>query len=920
MADQLPAHANDDAEAAGQVVLSTKIHVPRPPSRFVARPRLGERLDTMPAGGVALVCAPAGCGKTVLVADWCRDRRAAVAWLSLGADDNDPTRFWRHVVASLDRASGDALSALRHDVGRLARRSGDPQLAEIAVVVLNVIGDRFDDLVLVLEDYHVIDDEEVHAGVRLLLEHAPEQLRVVVISRADPPLLLARRRALGELTEIRAADLRFSADEAADFLAQATGAELPDSTVALLAERTEGWAVGLQLAALSVAGRDDTSTFVSTFSGTHRFVLDYLTEEVLDRQSPSVREFLLTTSILERLSGPLCDAVTGGNDGQELLEACERSNLFVVALDDERRWWRYHHLFAELLRTWLDRRPPEDVRELHRRAAAWHEAHGMVEPAIDHAIAGADSMGAMRLIERHADELLLRREGATLRRRLADLPDGVEVSRRLLVAHARTAAYAGRTSEAEALLGAAERASPDPDEQFEPSIDRVASPLATLDPTIALMRAFIAHLRGRSDEAVALATRTLSGLDDDGSAVALIAQLHLATAPWLHGAIADAEPALEDNIARWRALGEPGRVAFGCHYLARAQRTRGDLDAATATYRTALSTGDERTAGGPPSAGVAHVGLAEIAYQRGDLEQARGLVEAGITASRHLVYTQALSSGLATLARIQHADGDLDAARATLDEAIDMGPDPDVVDLINPVPVQRAQLLLATGDEDPAEQWIRRRGVGLDDEVHHPLEPTHLLIARLTISRGHGPQVLPLLDRLATAATGDGRTGSLIEIEMLRGLASADDDRSLAVTALARAVTLASPQRYVRVFVDEGAPMAALLADVIAIVGADDDQRAVLDHVATLIRALDGTPDGATGDRTARQPLVVPLTDRELEVLGLLATGKPNREIADELFVSLNTVKKHITHILDKLGAPNRTAAVDRSRALGLIR
>jgi LuxR family maltose regulon positive regulatory protein len=317
---------------------------------------------------------------------------------------------------------------------------------------------------------------------------------------------------------------------------------------------------------------------------------------------------------------------------------------------------------------------------------------------------------------------------------------------------------------------------------------------------------------------------------------------------------------------------------------------------------------------------VAHIGLAEVEYQRSELEQARRHLDVGIALCRQLVYTQALSSGLATLARLRRADGDLDGARAALDEAIDVGPDDDVVDLLNPVPVQRAQLLLAVGDEGPAERWTRHRGVGLDDRPYHPVEPAHLLLVRLTLSQDGVARALPLLDRLLDAATADGRTGSVIEIEMLRALALADHDPRGAASALVRAVALAAPQRYVRLFVDEGAPMAAVLGNVVATPSIGDVDRSVLEHVAVLIRELERDPDDIAGAGVARQPLVVPLTDRELEVLDHLATGKPNREIADELYVSLNTVKKHITHILDKLGAPNRTAAVDRARALDLLR
>lgn len=916
MAD-LP-HAPDDGSLGGRAVLTTKLHVPRPPSTYIPRSRLTDRLEQAGPGVMSLVCAPAGCGKTVLVADWCRRRTSGVAWLSLDADDSDPVRFWRHLAASVDRGLGDATGSLAGSVERLTRRSGGWSADELAAAVVTTVADADHDVVVVLEDYHLITDETVHDGVRFLLEHAPDQLRMVVISRADPPLQLARRRARGELIEIRAADLRFDDGEAAAFLGEATGAQLDGAAVATLVSTTEGWAVGLQLAALSVDGRDDVASFLRTFTGSHRFVLDYLTEEVLDRQSDPVREFLLSTSILDRLSGPLCDAVTGRRDGQEILEWCERANLFVVPLDDERRWWRYHHLFAELLRTWLDRRPTEEVRELHRRAATWYQSNALVEPAIEHASAAGDPMWAMNMIERHADELLLRREGATLRRRFAELPDDVDASRRLLVAHARTAAYAGRPREADRLLEAAASARADADDEFEPSVDRAASPLATLDPTIALVHAFVAHLRGRSDEAVELAERTLADVDDDGAAVALIARLHLASAHWLRGSAGAAASALAENIERWRALGEPGRVAFGCHYLARTQRSLGDLGGAIETYQAALDAEAADPTSNAPSAGVAYVGMGEVAYQRNELEQARTLLERGVSSSRELVYTQALSTGLATMAWIERAGGDVGAARELMEEALDVGPDDDVIDLINPVPVQRARLLLAEGDRGPAERWIRHRGLTLGDDPHHPVEPAHLLLARVTIARGDGPDALPLLDRLSRAAEADGRRAAAIEIGVLRALASNEHDPDEAVASLTRTVRLAAPQGFVRVFLDEGAPLASLLGRAVATTASELD-RAAFDHLAALVAAFDTGPDTLRPGPRPTRPLVVPLTDRELEVLAELASGKPNRQIADELYVSLNTVKKHITHILDKLGVPNRTAAVDRARSLGLL-
>ena len=918
MAEQ-PDSIDDVATAGDADVLSTKLHVPRQPPTFVARPRLLERLDQARPGTVTLVCAPAGFGKSVLVADWCRRSRRSIAWLSLDAGDNDPIRFWRHVAATLDRAHGEAPTSMQSVLDRLIRRSSDPPPVEVAAALVNGIAAEHDDVVLVLDDYHVINDGDVHASARILLDRAPEHLRVVLISRADPPLLLARRRARGELTEIRAADLRFRPDEAAGLLDETTGVRLSDEAVATLTDRTEGWAAGLQLAGLSLEGRDDISSFLSTFSGSHRFVLDYLTEEVLDRQPSSVREFLLQTSILQRLSGPLCEAVTGDDDAQELLEACERANLFLVPLDDDRRWWRYHHLFSELLRVRLQQRSPDLVPELHRRAAAWHETHGLIDQAIDHAVHADDTAEATRLIERHADELLFRREGATLQRQLAELPPDAVASRRLMVARARNAVYAGRPTEAEALIDASAPASTDSDERFEPSIDRTASPLVELDPTTDLLRAFVAHLRGHADEAIALATGTLAELDDPGSSLALIAEWHLATGPWLRGDVVTAEPALVANIARWHAAGDHDRAAWSCHYLGQIQRSRGDLDAAADTYGRVLAVGADGRAPDSPTAGVAHVGLAEIAYQRADLEAARHHVDQAITHCQQFVYTQTLSSALATLAWIRRAEGDLDGARAAMDEAIEVGPDNDVVDLLDPVPVQRARLHLADGDDRLAEQWTAHRRVGAGDEPHHPAEPAHLLLARLLIARGQAAEALPLLDRLVGAATEDGRSGSVIEIDVLRALALADLDRPAALASLARAVRLAAPQRCIRVFVDEGHPLARLLGELVATPSTGGERGVDIEHVAPLVRALDRDLGAATDEPAVRQPIVVPLTERELEVLRQLATGKQNREIASELYVSLNTIKKHITHIFDKLGVSNRTAAIARARDLELL-
>ena len=402
-------------------MLSTKLYVPREQPGFIPRPRLVEALDEGLTPGLVLVCAPAGCGKTVLLADWARRGRWPVAWLSLDAADNDPARFWRHVIAALDQAR----PGIGERVGALLGPPAPSSFEGLVTALINELAAQSgqDAVLLVLDDYHLIAANQVHAPLEFLVEHLPPGLRLVLASRSDPPLPLARLRARGQLAELRGGSLRFTQEEAAALLGEAVGGELPTAAVAGLAARTEGWAAGLQLAALSLRGQVDPAGFVAAFSGSHRYVLDYLTEEVLGRQGEQVRTFLLETSVLDKLSGGLCDAVTGRPGSQAMLEQVERANLFLVPLDEVRGWWRYHHLFADLLRARLREQQPSRVTALHRSAAAWCEEHGLADDAVQHALASGDSVWAARLIERHFDEIFyLRGEGATVRRWLAALP------------------------------------------------------------------------------------------------------------------------------------------------------------------------------------------------------------------------------------------------------------------------------------------------------------------------------------------------------------------------------------------------------------------------------------------------------------------------------------------------------------------
>jgi LuxR family maltose regulon positive regulatory protein len=930
------------AVSGQDVLLATKLHLPGPQPGFVPRLRLVQVLGEGLARGRVLVCAPAGFGKTALLADWARGGGREVAWLGLDGGDSDPARFWRYVVAALDRARPG-----------LASRVGPPPSQSFEGLVTALINELAadpggDEVLLVLDDYHLVDSGPVHDSVALLLENLPPGLRVVVSGRADPPLPLARLRARGQLAELRAAELRFSAEEAAALLGETAGPGLPASAAEALVARTEGWAAGLQLAALSLRGHADPAGFVAAFSGSHRFVLDYLADEVLDGQTRQVRAFLLETSVLERLSGELCDAVTGRPGGQAMLAGIERAGLFLVPLDEVRGWWRYHHLFADLLRARLQAEQPGRAVALHRAAAAWCQEHDLADDAVRHALASGDTAWAARLVERHVETLLGRSEGVTLRRWLSALPaQSVRARPRLCLAQAYGAAQGCQVEALEALLDDAERAfAVTGDEPYDDPAGRPASVLANVPAAIAYLRASLARLRGDTAHAADYNRQALDQLGEDDWLMHTFVAWNQAAADWLDGRLGPAEHGLADVLAELQAAGEairrvggeptevlhavPGGAEFFagflamrvCYDLGQVQRAQGHLDAALATYRHALDAAGESSQ--TAHTGMAHVGLAQVLYERNELNAALDHATQGVTLCQQLAYTPALAVGLTMLARIRRAHGDPAGALEAIGEAGQAGLSPQVVSLFNPVPSQRARLLLAQGDVHAAAKWTTAAGLSADDEPDYPREPAYLVLARVLLAHNDPGPVLALLERLLGTAASQGRAGSIIEIQALRALAlAADGDHASALRALTEALTLARRHGYIRVLADEGAPMRALLTQLPV---ARPDQQNVADRIdpgylAALLRACG--PAGAVPQRiraaAAPPGLAEPLTGRELDVLRLLAAGRSNQRVAHDLVVALDTVKKHVTHILGKLGAANRTEAVARARELGLI-
>jgi LuxR family maltose regulon positive regulatory protein len=920
--DSLPSSDRRGTEWAA--LLATKLAVPQVSGSLVPRARLLAALQEGIARQLVVVSTPAGFGKTTLLATWAREAGSPVAWLSLDQDDNDPVRFWRYLAAAIDRAHPGAAERV------LTLLSGPtrPSSEAIATELLNEAAMLPEEVVLILDDYHTITSQPVHKEFGFFVARLPARLRLVIASRTDPALPLARLRARGQLAELRAADLRFTATENATLLQEVWGLALTPETIAALDERTEGWAAGLQLAALSLRRCPDPAAFVRDFTGTDRFILDYLAEEVLEGQPERLRRFLLETSVLDRLSAPLCDAVTGRADARQLLAEVERANLFLVPLDQERRWYRYHQLFADLLRARLRQQTPDRERELHRRAALWCERHGLVDDAVRHAIGAGDGEWSARLVERHVEELLIGRgERATMDRWLAALPDGVVRSHpRLSLIRAISAVMAGRLEEADLLLAAADTGPADREDRHEPSIGRGASILANVAAATAATRAELARLRGDAGGERAFAAETETHLTADDRVLAGEPDYHLAMAAWLDGRVEAAERGLAGVVADRQAAGEAYLALRAAFDLGQVQRAAGRLRAAMGTHRRALDAA--APTGRPPSAaaGMALVGMAELLAQRGHAAEALRRADEGVRLCRHLAYATPLAAGLATLAWTRHVMGDRAGALEAIAEAERALPDPGVASLLNPAISTRPRLLLAHGDLAGARRWVEERGLGEEDNPDYPREPEYLVLARLLLAHRAADRMLRLLQPVAAAAQEQERLGSLIEARALQALAlQATGDRDRALTALTEALRLGWPEGYVRVFADEGPTMAALLRRLVATRRRGDtsaDPAVPGDYLARILAAFEprGQPPPLGDDGAVVAGLVEPLTDRELQVLRLLAEGRRNQEIANELVVTLHTVKKHLTHILGKLGASNRAQAIAHARQLHLIR
>jgi LuxR family maltose regulon positive regulatory protein len=937
-----PAPDQEPGRAPVDPLLATKVAIPPARPALVPRPRLIARLVAGLQGPLTLLSAPAGSGKTTLLSAWRatpEGQKPPVAWVSLDEGDNDPTRFWRYVLTALDRSvPGAGASALA-----LLRASAEPSMEAVLTSLLNALSALDRDIVLILDDYHVIEAEPIHRTLAFLIEHLPPCLHLLLATRADPPLPLARLRARGDVTELRAADLRFTAEEAAAFLQQIMGLSLSADEVTALEARTEGWIAGLQLAALSLQGRptEDAATFIAAFTGSHRYLVDYLMDEVLLRQPEEVQSFLAHTCILERLCAPLCAAVIDGDDpnraesiaaSQEMLEALERNNLFLIPLDDERRWYRYHHLFADTLRRLhIVHVTVPEASVLHRRAGVWFEQHGLLHEAIGHTLAAGAHEHAADLIGRAARTLGARGEIQTISTWLRALPETTLRARPQL-----SLMYAWLLVDMRDPHGA---------EQYLRYAEAALTTAGTeearyLRAVIAAGRAIILVTTGDASLAIPQAQAALDGLDTTDVRARSIAAIALGLAFLSQDAVNEAAEAFRHVAVVNRATNYPLFMVLAFVGEACARRAAGALGPARATYEQAIAWSAEHPH--PPLlVGSLYTGLADILRERNELEVALDRATHGISLSADLGAVRAERwiewhvCDLLVLARIKQAQGDLGGALSVVHEAQDKLKGFGAISFAALLAAFEAQLHLAQGDLDSAVQWLRSvetheppSRFGLTPQFfvyaheHLQIARTQVLIAQGRAARDLAParRALTLLDRLREKTERSDLAWLQIKTLALQALAyDVLGETAPALVALKQAVALAEPEGYVRVFVDEGRSMAALLRQ--------GQAHGMLPHVmATLLAALDGQGPGSTAQPSVRAPssaggptIPEPLTERERDVLRLLAAGRSNPEIARILYVELNTVKTHVKSLYGKLGVHSRVQATQRAQELGLI-
>lgn len=917
-------------------LLTTKLYIPPIRPELVPRPRLIERLNMGLQGKLILISAPAGSGKTTLLSEWIAgcEPHIGVAWVSLDERDNDPAGFLAYLMAACQKIQPN----LGEGVLDALQSPRPPPVEDLLTPLLNQINSLPDHLVLVLDDYHLITARPVHEALVFLLDHLPANMHLVIATRSDPPLPLARLRGRGQLTELRQTDLRFTFDEVTEFLNQVMGLTLSVDEVAALAARTEGWIAGLQMAAVSLQGQDmgRVASFIRAFTGSDRYILDYLVEEVLQRQPKRVQTFLLQTAILARLSGPLCDAVVeieeptdrrqedslpghlfAAASGREILEYLERANLFVVPLDDRRAWYRYHRLFADLLRQRLHQLRPELAPTLHRRASAWFEQNGLMAEAIDHAVSAGDFERAADLIEGAAETTLMRSEVATVQSWLEALPDDLVRTRPLLcVHHAWLLLLSGHPLDmAEARL--------------QEAIDTDVS--GSVSGEVAVFRALIATYQGDTRRSAELARQALELLPEKSLFLRSLVAGFLGLNYFYRGDVVTAGEALEEAVRIGQAVGNLMNTVLALCHLAELSILQGQLHQARAYYNQALELAVDEQGRPRPIAGIALTGLGNLLQEWNDLEGAAHHVSEGLELIKHWGEVGAIS-GYIALARLKQMQGDVKGANDMIQKARQLAIKFDAMEMDDIlVAAVQARLWIDQDNLEAASHWVKARKVAGDADSWVSAEQSdrtlslaqaieYITLARVYIARDQDDKALAMLAALLQVAERAGWLGFVIEILILQALALQKQGNTLqAIAPLERALSLAEPSAYVRSFIDEGPPMARLLYQAATRGIAPAYASKLLAAFETEIQGEEKRVIPSAPPLPSTLALIEPLSERELEVLQLIAKGLSNQEIAQRLFISLRTVKWHTSNIYGKLGVKNRTEAAAKARELDLL-
>lgn len=899
-------------------LLATKFYVPVPYLDLVERPRLIQRLETGLRGKLILVSAPAGFGKTTLVASWINrlqppDRNKRAAWLSLDETDNNPVRFWMYFIAALQALGGDLERAGETTLAAFQA----PQRLPIETVLTALINDltRLEKPVItVLDDYHLITDLEIHNSLDFLIEHLPHNFHLVILTREDPPLSLARFRARGLLTEVRAAELRFLNSETGQFFNHSMAINLQEQEVAALAERTEGWITGLRLAALSLEREEDKRSFIESFTASNRFLTDYLVEEVLSRQPAEVRDFLIRTSILDRFCPELCDAVLGITGSQQILRRLEEANLFLVPLDNRRCWYRYHHLFAEFLRMYLLEGDASRLSEIYRAAMAWFTAQGGPRKALEYALRIPDYERAAELIEEVATETISREGPVVVQGWIEALPDNL-VRRRpdLCSIYAWTVTFAGDWKQAFEYLSAAEAAASSLGEAKR----------IQLDSYVAAHRAYLLFFQGEYRQTIQYARQALANLPEHEDALRARTAIFLGNGLRYAG---EFQAALEAHALAAAASQRAGNIYTTCMNfvsLAELHTERGQLRQAMDTYSQALEFARDY-AGCPdiPFTGFAYFGMGRIYREWNQLEKAAEFIHKGVDLCREWRQADVLAIGLMELAFFYQDLGEYDQAQNALEEAYQIVKAGSSEWGIRMVAAFLAQLNIARGDRVSAENWVRSSGLSAEDNPGFQQGSEYQALARVWIGLGDFASASTMLEKLSNQYRAEGRMGRLLSTGIWQARARAGlEDRVGAVQALREALGVGEPEGYIRSFIEAGPVVASLLGKLMP---ADQLQAAYCKRLLAAFAeggVVQSPEEQASASLNAdgQAGMIEPLNDRELAVLRLLAGGLTNAEIGEELYLSVNTIRWYASQIYLKLGVSGRTAAAARARELKLL-